>query len=213
MIKYPKIHSVYKRDENGRFNGEFSQVEFDYLFNNEWEGREKIDGTNIRIHWDGDEFQIAGRTDKAQIPEHLFNRISEICSEDLFHDVFGYHDEDEDPLDITLFGEGFGNRIQKVGSLYLNDEVDFILFDVKVGLWWLKRSDVIHIAQQLGIRVVPTIAMGTLKELIDYVKWGFPSKVAYNELQAEGLVLTPKIDLLSRNGQRIITKIKTKDFQ
>lgn len=211
MIKYPKINSVYKRNDQGNFTGEFSQPEFEYLFHNEWEGTEKIDGTNIRIHWDGKGFQIAGRTDKAQIPEHLFNRLSEICSEELFHSVF--EKKEDGPLDITLFGEGFGNRIQKVGSKYLNDEVDFILFDVKIGPWWMKRSEVVHISQQLGIKVVPTIIYGTLEEAIEYVKWGFPSKVAYNELQAEGLVLTPKIDLFARNGQRIITKIKTKDFQ
>jgi len=31
--------------------------------------------------------------------------------------------------------------------------------------------------------------------------------------QAEGIVARPKVELLSRTGERIITKIKHKDFQ
>lgn len=54
----------------------------------------------------------------------------------------------------------------------------------------------------------------TISEAIEYVKGGFKSTVAENpEYDAEGLVLKTPFALQFRNGQRIITKIKTCDFQ
>lgn len=215
MIKYPKINSVYKRDDRGKFTNEFSQPEFEYLSNNEWIGTEKVDGTNIRIHWDGEEFKIAGRTDNAQLPLPLFERLNQICSDKLFFDVFGFHDEGGDPLNITLFGEGYGNRIQKVGSKYLPDRVDFILFDIKIGNWWLEREDIIDIARLLGINSVPEVFNGSLNEAIDIIKTGsdYHPSVINKNAPMEGLVLIPACNLIDRSGRRIITKLKYKDFE
>ena len=39
------------------------------------------------------------------------------------------------------------------------------------------------------------------------------SKVSNNIHEAEGLVLRPKIELQTRRGKRIITKIKHSDFK
>jgi hypothetical protein len=56
--------------------------------------------------------------------------------------------------------------------------------------------------------------MMTLKEAIDYVKQGFKSTIAENkDYDAEGLVLKTPNGLLRRNGERLITKIKTVDFR
>jgi len=58
MSEYPKIQSIFKRDElTHKFLSEFSLPEFEYLQLNIWEFTEKIDGTNIRIIWDS---RIAG---------------------------------------------------------------------------------------------------------------------------------------------------------
>ena len=84
------------------------------------------------------------------------------------------------------------------------------MFDVKVGGWWLKREDVEGIASKLGIKVVPVIGSGTLQQAIDFVKNGFKSE--WGDFIAEGLVLRPLIELKARSGERIITKIKHKDF-
>jgi len=40
---------------------------------------------------------------------------------------------------------------------------------------------------------------------------GFMS--AWGEFKAEGIVARPSIELIARNGKRIITKIKHKDFE
>jgi hypothetical protein len=209
MKEYHKIQSLFKRDDKGNFTDEFTCPEFEYLQNNKWIGTEKIDGTNIRINWDGGNIRIGGRTDKAQIPAHLFERLTEITNNLNFERVFG---EDENN-DITLYGEGYGKKIQKAGSLYKPDGVDFVLFDININGWWLKREDVDSIAVSLGIHPVPVRFEGTVWEAIDYVEKGFSSYIAEKECEAEGLVLEPATPLRARNGGRIITKIKTKDFR
>lgn len=203
--KYHKINSLFKRDDKGNFiMGQFSCPEFEYLFDNKWLGTEKIDGTNIRIHWNGEKFEIGGRTDNAQIPAFLVNRLQELVAGFDMKAVF------PDAEDVILFGEGYGARIQKAGGLYKPDGVDFILFDVKIGHWWMKRETVNEIANQLGISAVPVIFHGTLSEAMDMVRAGFDSSIG--TAKAEGLVLVPEVDLFSRRGDRIITKLKTKDF-
>lgn len=66
----------------------------------------------------------------------------------------------------------------------------------------------------LNINVVPITFVGRLSEAVEYVKKEFPSQIAETENHiAEGLVLKPQIDLFNRKGERIITKIKVKDFK
>ena len=91
-----------------------------------------------------------------------------------------------------------GMKIQKGGGRYIKDEVSFILFDVKIDKWWLRRPDIEEIAGDLAIKVVPVIGYMTFEEAITY--------------DAEGLVLKTDLGLLDRSGQRIIAKIKARDF-
>ena len=54
----------------------------------------------------------------------------------------------------------------------------------------------------------------TIPEAIEYVKKGFKSTIAENkDYDAEGLVLKTPTGLLRRNGERLVTKIKTVDFR
>jgi len=220
MELYPKIDSIYKRYDNGKFKDEFSCEAFEYLKDNKWVFTEKIDGTNIRIGWDGKSILIGGRTDRAQIPTHLSTFLQSHFRDELFSD---YTDG------ITLFGEGYGFKIQNGGG-YIPDGVGFILFDVLIGKWWLKREligewwlkreligkwwlkreDVESVAEQLEIPVVPIIESGTLSDACRIVMNGFDSRVG--KCKAEGLVLRPAIELKERDGRRIITKVKTRDF-
>jgi len=214
MKEYHKINGLYKRFTEGPLRGqfkdgrdgnlpEFARDEFLYLFNNYWVGTEKIDGTNIRMYYNGLSVEIKGRTDKAQIPSFLQEKLDNMIIP--FDDVFG----DEE---VTLYGEGYGARIQKGGGNYISDGVDFILFDVRIGNWWLKRKDVQEIAEKLCMKTVPVVFKGTLSDAKKLVKDGFQSVIAEKECQAEGLVLTPIGDFLDRSGKRIITKLKTKDY-
>jgi len=66
------------------------------------------------------------------------------------------------------------------------------------------------IANKLGLEVVPVIGMGTLHEMVEMVKVGFYSE--WGKFLAEGIVARPVVELKTRSGHRIITKIKYKDF-
>lgn len=213
MKEYHKIQTVYKRDPDNNFKtllqGQWSLPEFNLLKDIEWEWTEKIDGTNIRIMWDGEKVRFGGKTDNAQIPTILIGVLQDAFTHNLMSEIFP---NATDTTDICLYGEGYGMKIQKGGN-YIPDKADFVLFDVKIGDWWLRRDDVTDIAEQLGISTVPIIGYGTLEEAVVYCKEGFKSTIATNkDYDAEGLVMRPRLDLFSRNGSRIIAKIKQKDF-
>jgi len=216
MKEYHKIQTVYKRDPDNKMktliDGDFSLPEFEYLQNNEWVFTEKVDGTNIRVIWDGDNITFGGKTDNAQIPNQLVNKLNELflSLKDEFKDIFKI-----DPIsgvlsNICLYGEGYGAKIQKGGGNYRQDQ-SFVLFDVKIDDWWLMRKDVEDIASKLSIDVVPIIGKGTLIDMVYTAKKGFKSQ--WGDFLAEGIVARPLIELKQRNGRRLITKIKHKDFR
>lgn len=209
--EYHKIVTLWKREDKKPHNmmvGTYALPEFEALENVEWVSTEKIDGTNIRIMWDGNQVIFGGKTDNAQIPTPLIYKLQELfmgqANEQKLEEVFG-------PEPATLYGEGFGNRIQGVGKQYNPDGVDFILFDVRIGDFWLERENVEDIAQKLDLKVVPIVFKGPLKDTSDFVASGFDSQ--HGELKAEGVVSKPAVEMFNRKGERIITKLKFKDFQ
>lgn len=208
MNEYHKIQTVYKRDPATKhktlLEGDFSLPEFDYLKNNEWVFTEKIDGTNIRVLIAGGKaFGYKGKTDNANNPAFLTDVLNSIFQplEKSIQEAFG-------DGTATLYGEGYGQKIQS-GGKYRQDH-GFVLFDVKIGEYWLHRPDVEDIASKLGLEVAPVIGSGTLQTMVGMAKEGFKSK--WGDFFAEGIVARPKVELKTRSGDRIITKIKYKDF-
>lgn len=214
-MEYQKIQTIFKRDKvNIIIPGEFTKPEFKWLKDCKFRCEEKIDGTNMRVEIQIDEagnltYEFAGRTSRAVIPNHLLTKMNALFTHnklyDLFHDNVNTH--------ITLYGEGYGCKIQSGGN-YIPNDVSFILFDVKVGNWWLNRADVEDIAQKLDIDVVPVVGYMTVMEACRFVDIGFKSIIAANrDYDAEGLVLKTPDNLLMRNGERIVLKIKAVDFR
>ena len=163
----------------------------------------------MRIHWDGHKIEFGGRTEKAQIPSDLVNfltaKFSNPETEELFEQKFG-------DADVILFGEGYGRKIQKVGSLYRPDDVSFILFDVCIGETWLKRDSVEDIAKAFDIDVVPIVGTGTIEQAVEYVK-SQPKSVINENAPMEGVVVRPECELYDRMHRRIIVKIKVNYFK
>ena len=211
MKEYHKIESVFVRDEKTHkfIDGSWRTPEFEYLRGVEWVGEEKIDGTNVRVMWDGAQVRLGGRTDNAQMYVPLLDRLRLLFPDEKMREVFPVDEHGSNP-GVCLYGEGYGARIQKGGGNYLANEVDFVVFDVRIGEWWLRRADVHDIAVRLGVRTAPEVFFGTLAEAVDIVRRGLKS--TWGDFPAEGMVLRPMVDLFGRNGERIITKVKTKDF-
>ena len=210
MEEYHKIKNIYERDPKTKklIEGKYMDEILEFLKDNIWEFTEKVDGTNIRIIWDGHKVTFAGRTDKAQIPAELGNRLFELfggeANEQLFEQKFGI-------TPVILFGEGYGSGIQK-GQLY-SEKQDFILFDVKIKDNWQARENVEDIAKYFGIKIVPILLTGTLKDGVEFIKTKPLSKVAQKEYIMEGIVGRTKIELKDRLSNRVIVKIKVKDFK
>lgn len=207
MKEYHKIQTVFKRDPETKhktlLEGYYSLPEFEYLANNKWVFTEKVDGTNIRVYFRDGKVTFGGRTDRAKIPATLVERLNErfLPQAARFAEVFN-------GADVCLYGEGYGAKIQK-GSNYRPDQ-DFVLFDVIVADWWLQRHDVEAVAEKFSIDVVPVVGEGTLMEMVEHAKAGIPS--TWGDFQAEGYVARPAIELKTRSGERLITKVKCRDF-
>ncbi len=211
---YPKINGLYKRDQKGRIIvGEFSRPEFGYLIDLPWQWTEKVDGTNIRLTYDGkiggNEYMfVQGRTDKAQIPPKLLSACTTILKTAPLTDVF----PDASPTEsVVLYGEGYGAGIQKGGGDYRPD-AGFVLFDVRVGSWWLSRENVEDVATKLGINVVPLVAACSIPQAEELVRHGQFASWWPGVERPEGLVGRPVVPLFTAKGDRITVKIKWKDY-
>ncbi len=216
MIEYHKIQSVYLRDPANRhktfLEGQWSLPEFGYLANNEWHWTEKVDGTTVRVHWDGEKVTFGGRTEDAQMPLFLVRKLEELFPRAKFHEHFPPEvtPEARQVLDVMLYGEGYGAKIQKGGGNYNATGQDFVLFDVQIGGVYLERQNVEDVAAKMGLRVVPILGKGNLHDAIAMTRAGFDS--TWGQFKAEGLVMRPATELFTRRGHRLITKVKCRDF-
>jgi hypothetical protein len=220
METYHKINAPFKRDMDGSITGQKGKLmvgqwalpEFEYLADNEWEFTEKVDGTNIRIGFHNNGLEFGGRSDNAVIPKPLLEYLNTTFDLDK---ILPHFDIGNSTI-VTLFGEGYGPKIQG-GGKYREDH-SFVLFDVRIGDYWLSRDNVNDIADKLGIESVPVIGTGTLWDAIDIVSNGLSSEWGgtvgeKNEFEAEGIVARPTVTLFNRRGERIITKVKAVDFR
>ena len=208
MKEYNKIETLYNRDIEGSkklIEGEYRSKAVEFCENLIWQFTEKIDGTNIRVMWDGHRVTYGGRTDRASIPAHLMNKLLELFgseeTEQLFEQIFG-------EKEVIFFGEGYGAKIQN-GGLYRPD-VSFILFDVMVNGNYQPRDMVEQAAKQFGLEIVPIVLEGTMMDGVDYVKSKPMSTIGTAPM--EGLVGRPKVELQDRCGNRLIVKLKVRDF-
>lgn len=211
-MDYTKIETPYLRDIEGTkklVEGMYRNEAVEFLKDSEWICTEKIDGTNIGVIWDGHRVSYQGRTEKAQIPASLMNKLLELfggdVNEELFEQKFG-------EMPVILFGEGYGAKINKGGGNYHSD-VSFILFDVYLPNQdlWLKRDAIEDIAKAFGVDAVPIVMRGTLDGAVQFVKTKPKSTIGTANM--EGLVCKPAVDMLDRMKNRIIVKIKVKDFE
>lgn len=115
-----------------------------------------------------------------------------------------------------LFGEGYGTKIQNGGGY--RDGVAFRLFDVKVGAWWLEPDALMDVAEKLNIRTAPYLGVveslpRSRDDLADILG---RSIVAAQDggagIQPEGIVARTVPSLFTRKSERLMWKLKFKDF-
>lgn len=208
MSEYHKIDTLFERDPK-TFVVDPSKLKSPVIGTiSQWDVTEKIDGTNIRVMLAEDgEVSFGGRTNAAQMPGDLVQYLVRTFQQDKLKAALWI---DGTPVAAVLYGEGFGPGIQKGGGLYRADKA-FILFDVLIGgKWWLNQEGIEDIAQKMGIESVPYLGRMTLSQIVEHVRVPFASKLG--TATAEGIVARPIETLFDRRGERLIIKLKTRDF-
>lgn len=213
-MKYPKIETLYTRNDKFKVTTTLRLPEFGLI--KTWLFTEKIDGTNVRImlFQDG-RIEYRGRTDRAQFHPNLTRYLTDTFTPEKVRGVFERDDDGWPP--VIIYGEGYGPKIQSGGKY--RDDIAVRIFDVKIGEWWLNWESVQEIAINLNIKTAPCLGhfldyLPTCKaELLDIVDF---SEVAYTEgkhqVQAEGIVARTDPLLFDRRGNRVMWKLKFKDF-
>jgi len=214
MIHYPKIETLWNRDEKTHkvIVGSYRIPEFSNI--RAWDLSEKVDGTNLRINLaPSGEVTFSGRTDNAQLHATIVKYLQETFTPEKMRAVF----ETAGEYEATLFGEGYGAKIQKSGGLYRKG-VSFRLFDVLIGRWWLEPDAVQDIANKLGIKTVPFLGeVDYLPRSADELRTIIDMSIVASEdggtgCLAEGVVARTTPLLFTRRGDRLMWKLKFGDF-
>ena len=206
FAEYHKIGTLFERRED--FTVDPSKLKKSVLATiSPWDVTEKIDGTNVRVMLsEAGDVTFGGRTDNAQMPADLLMKLMQMFPQQKMTEALWLNGE---PTQAILFGEGYGAGIQK-GGTYRADK-SFILYDVLcAGKWWLDKEAVDDVAAKIGIETVPYLGRMTLEEIVTLVREPFASKIGTG--MAEGIVARPIETLFDKRGERVIIKLKTKDF-
>lgn len=116
---------------------------------------------------------------------------------------------------VYIYGEYFGQGIQKCGGRYY-DKNDFVVFDIDVQGWWIPKDMRDAYCKGLGLKTVPFIGVDTLSNFEEMVTSGFETRlegVKDPTLIEEGIVARPVIPIKDQRGNRIIVKIKYCDYK
>lgn len=166
---------------------------------------EKIDGTSVGIKWDGERVSFVGHTDKSQFCprylEYLQNRFGTPEFESCIEAIFG-----DKP--VIIYGEGVS---KDYNVDYGFPEGEFIMYDIQYENGkFAERSFVREVAEKLGMKT-PHEEKMALGEAINFVKTR-PSSFLDKDFMLEGLVLRAPVELYLNNNERVICKVKVKDF-
>lgn len=177
-----------------------------YLENNYWNFKRKLDGQNMRVYWNGEQTLWNGKSDAFQCGAELTEYMNETFLEELFEEHFGRD------VDVVLYGEHMGPKVQ--GNELELKKSEFVLFDVWLQGHWLCPEAIVEVAKNFNIKTCYDYMMydndvakyeEKLTTLIDRVAYG-------NYDGWEGIVATPVVDLRDSSGNRIVVKIKNRDY-
>lgn len=220
--EYPKIETLWKRDDRFKvIPGEYKLPEFGIPHS--WMITEKIHGTNTRvIMTKGGKIIFTGRTEDASMSTYQWITLEEMFPQEKVQAAFEQEEDGTYPV-IVLYGETYGPKIMKGGGNYRGD-TSFRLFDVRVGEWWLNWENVEDVAKKLGISTVPVLWEDSdyeptcRDELLDMFQCAARRSVVAREdggkadHMPEGIVARTNPLLFTRKGERLMWKLKVKDF-
>lgn len=215
MFQYPKLQTLYCRGDRGALLPHVSRPEFGLSL--DWYVTEKLDGTSMRVEilpavdapFPG--LKIAGRTNRADLSSPPVSSGVEVIAAwfdrptvDAFLKFC--------PQGALVFGELCGPKIQ--GNPLAFDQPHFAAFDVYDYLEhrFLDFPDVIGMVDHdLLPAHVPVAGWMSRPEIVDRVEAGMTSALAPHA--AEGVVCRTIPTLYNSRGERVMWKLKSKDFK
>jgi hypothetical protein len=179
---------------------------------------EKIHGTSAHISFSpGNISLIDGHIDGAEI-----KFFSGGMSHELFLSLF-----DKDDLlqkfaligtkqKAVIYGEAYGGKMQGMKEVY-GPDAKFVVFEVKIGDYWLKVPDAEDVTNKLGLEFVHYDRIPCTIEALDAERdkdsvQAFRNGMGWGK-KREGIVLRPLIEVTTNDGSRIIAKHKGEAFR
>lgn len=216
---YSKIETLLDRDPETFMviEGKYRRPEFGII--DPWIVTEKIDGTNIRLHFYYEEkpalddiiveYEIGGRTENAQIQTNLFGPLKDICEK--IRGGVGNILSAYGLQSLTIYGEGYGAGVQN-GGKYRKDR-GFAVFDMSIDdVAYLSYDQTAQNCFELGLEHVPEIGTMRRQEIVNLVSSN--SLVSrYGNFPAEGVVARPLVELRNVRGRRVMFKLKRSDYE
>jgi len=239
MEKYPKIYTIFKRDENNRklvtplINDQLEIKGLNLIRDIIVE--EKVDGTNACLLLGYDEKDIGfywryfSRNNEIREIDIMYIRDTldkvvdfKLLEEWYLKNFVQIPKKDNNDTyfpEIRIFGEVYGDKIQKTNYLP-KGERDFVVFDIKINQSWLSIKVRNEICRNLNLKIVPKICIldrfPSFEECYNLLAVKYPKSIVAEknglEMYLEGFILRPKINLYVAPNRRILGKIKRKDF-
>lgn len=220
MERYGKTPGPFKRSpkSNKIIFGEWSDPILEYLQDANFIFTEKLDGTNMRLIYhpehttttDGFDsihhparLELRGRSDAAAVHPRLREWVEGLDIEPF---VKAFSDNQ-----VCIYGEGVGDGIQNGGPQY--GHTHFRAFGIKGSRGWLSHQVTREILTHgLNLDQVPWVTIKTLNQGIKIIQAGLASQFGDGKFMAEGMVGLPLVLIYTPNQERIIVKIKHRDF-
>lgn len=204
----------------------FSRPEFEMLANVKWNWTLKIDGSNVNVIWDGERVSYVGHTDKTLFNERTKKFLDEtFCTseaETVFEDLYG-----EQPVKISM---EFVSKDMSQNYGYIDGAVFiFDIFNGSTGKVWTSEETLDAFVSKFegnNVFVAPFIGYMNIWNAIDVAKayeviwnrhperWSEEDKIKnpLGPYVIEGLIGRLPYELFDNNGNRVITKVKCKDY-
>lgn len=201
---YPKINSLYKRDERGKFiPHDYACEEFLQLADVDWEWTYKWNGTCAGVWFRPDRVNEAfGKSARSELNGEMMQALF----------TWGIDFPQFKGTGLTVYGELVGPKIQS--NLHGLETVEFKPFDVRdaEGRWWPKH----RVQEHAGGGSVLVASLDLVEtELRDPTETDSGAIAGFFEGQygtyEEGVVGTPNLCNLA--GERIITKFSWDDYR
>lgn len=166
---------------------------------------EKIHGSSSHLKWNSTEQKLNFFSGGEE-----FLKFKDLFDKDLektFSELFA--------TDVVIYGEVYGSSQQGMSKTY-GELLKFICFDVQINGFWLEVPKAENVCNKLNIEFVDYVKVSTDIEALNFERDKPSTQAKRNGIVGdkirEGIILRPLIELILKNGDRLICKHKRDEF-